>query len=46
VHCPEKAVFALVEHLAAAGADDVTVSAPAYVFRKANPLIERLHSRL
>lgn len=46
VHCPEKAVFALVEHLAAAGADDVTVSAPAYVFRKANPLIERLQSRL
>ncbi|MET3893316.1 ATP phosphoribosyltransferase [Bosea sp. OAE506] len=46
IHCPEKAVFALVEHLAAAGADDVTVSAPAYVFRKANPLIERLQSRL
>ena len=46
VHCPDKAVFSLVEHLAAAGADDVTVSAPAYVFRKANPLIERLQSRL
>ncbi|PTM38849.1 ATP phosphoribosyltransferase [Bosea sp. 124] len=46
IHCPEKAVFALVEHLARAGADDVTVSAPAYVFRKANPLIERLQARI
>lgn len=46
IHCPEKAVFALVEHLAQAGADDVTVSAPAYVFRKANPLIERLSARI
>jgi ATP phosphoribosyltransferase len=46
IHCPEKAVFGLVEHLARAGADDVTVSAPAYVFRKANPLIERLSARI
>jgi ATP phosphoribosyltransferase len=46
IHCPEKAVFALVDHLARAGADDVTVSAPAYVFRKANPLIERLTARI
>ena len=46
IHCPDKAVFALVDHLARAGADDITVSAPAYVFRKANPLIERLHARL
>lgn len=46
VHCPEKAVFALVEHLARAGADDVTVSAPAYVFRQRNPLIERLSARI
>jgi ATP phosphoribosyltransferase len=46
IHCPEKAVFPLVEHLAQAGADDITVSAPAYVFRKANPLIERLQARI
>lgn len=46
LHCPEKAVFALVEHLARSGADDITVSAPAYVFRKANPLIERLSARI
>lgn len=46
VHCPEKAVFALVGELAHAGADEITVSAPAYVFRKANPLIERLLKRL
>ncbi|HEV7259833.1 MAG TPA: ATP phosphoribosyltransferase [Bosea sp. (in: a-proteobacteria)] len=46
IHCPEKAVFSLVEHLAGAGADDITVSAPAYVFRKANPLIERLRARI
>lgn len=46
IHCPDKAVFSLVEHLARAGADDITVSAPAYVFRKANPLIERLQARI
>ena len=46
IHCPEKAVFPLVEHLAKAGADDITVNAPAYVFRKANPLIERLQARI
>lgn len=46
IHCPEKAVFALVGHLAKAGGDDITVSAPAYVFRKANPLIERLQARI
>lgn len=46
IHCPEKAVFALVDHLARAGADDITVSAPAYIFRKANPLIERLRARI
>lgn len=46
IHCPEKAVFTLVEHLARAGADDVTVSAPAYVFRRSNPLIERLSARI
>ncbi len=46
MHCPEKAVFGLVEHLSQAGADEITVSAPAYVFRKSNPLLERLFARL
>lgn len=46
LHCPEKAVFALVDALARAGADEITVGAPAYVFRKANPLIERLLARI
>ena len=46
IHCPEKAVFSLVDHLAKAGADDITVSAPAYVFRKANALIEKLQARI
>lgn len=46
VHCPAKAVFALVEHLTRAGADDVTVGTAAYVFRSANPLIERLLARI
>lgn len=46
IHCPEKAVFALVEQLAQAGADEITVGAPAYVFRKSNPLLERLFARI
>ncbi len=46
IHCPEKAVFALVEHLAGRGAGDIAVSAPAYVFRAANPLRERLFARI
>ena len=46
LHCPDKAVFALVEHLDGLGADDVTVSAPAYVFRRANRLLERLDARI
>ncbi len=46
LHCPDKAVFALVEHLDGLGADDVTVSAPAYVFRRANRLLERLNARI
>ena len=46
IHCPEKTVFALVDLLGEAGADDVTVSAPSYVFRKTNPLLERLTGRL
>lgn len=46
LHCPDKAVFALVDHLDGLGADDVTVSAPAYVFRRANRLLERLNARI
>lgn len=46
LHCPEKAVFALVESLERAGADDITVSAPAYVFRRSNRLLERLAARI
>ena len=46
IHCPEKAVFALVARLAQAGADDVTVSAPAYVFRRENSLLARLLTRI
>lgn len=46
LHCPEKAVFALVEELARLGADGITVSAPSYVFRNSNPLTERLFGRI
>ncbi|MFJ5369049.1 ATP phosphoribosyltransferase [Bosea sp. CER48] len=46
LHCPDKAVFALVEHLDGLGADDVTVSAPSYIFRRSNRLLERLNARL
>lgn len=45
-HCPQAKVFALVESLAAIGGDDVTVGAPAYVFRRANPLLDRLKARI
>lgn len=46
IHCPDKAVFTLVDLLGEAGADDVIVSAPSYLFRKTNPLLERLSGRL
>jgi ATP phosphoribosyltransferase len=46
LHCPDKAVFALVEELACKGADDITVAAPSYVFRRANRLLERLEARI
>ncbi len=46
LHCPEKSVFALVERLERAGADDIAVTAPAYVFRRSNRLLERLTSRI
>jgi len=46
LHCPDKAVFALVEQLDLLGANDVTVSAPTYVFRRSNRLLERLNARI
>ncbi len=46
LHCPDKAVFALVEELDRKGADDITVTAPTYVFRRANRLLERLDARI
>lgn len=46
IHCPADQVFALVEALAGHGADEITVSAPAYVFRRRNALNERLFSRI
>lgn len=46
LHCPDKVVFALVEELERKGADDITVTAPTYVFRRANRLLERLDARI
>lgn len=46
LHCPRKAVFPLVEELSKAGADDITVRTLDYVFRRSNPLIERLLARI
>lgn len=46
VHCPVKAVFAMVDDLNAAGATDVTVRTLDYVFRQDNPLLEKLLGRL
>jgi ATP phosphoribosyltransferase len=46
VHCPEKQVFALVGRLGEAGADEIVVGAPAYVFRRANSLSQKLFSRI
>ena len=46
LHCPRKAVFPLVEELGKAGADDITVRTLDYVFRRSNPLIERLLARI
>lgn len=46
IHCPSKAVFALVDDLTAAGATDVTVRSLDYVFRQDNPLLERLSKRI
>lgn len=46
LHCPRKAVFPLVEALTAAGADDISVRSLDYVFRRSNPLIERLLARI
>jgi ATP phosphoribosyltransferase len=46
LHCPTGDVFAVVEKLLSAGAEDVTVRALDYVFRPANPLTEKLFKRI
>jgi ATP phosphoribosyltransferase len=46
LHCPAGQVFQLVETLIGLGAQDVTVRAVDYVFRRTNPLAERLFGRL
>lgn len=46
IHCPAGKVGALSDRLIALGAGAVTVSALHYVFEAANPLYERLASRL
>lgn len=46
LHCPAEHVFALVDHLVAAGAEDVAVDTLDYLFRTRNPLSERLFARL
>lgn len=46
LHCPAAEVFALAGHLASLGADDITVRQLDYVFRRSNPLIDRLFARL
>lgn len=46
VHCPEAQGFALVEYLTASGAGDITMRRLDYVFRRGNPLAERLFARI
>ncbi len=46
LHCPAGRVFDLVDALMGLGAEDVTVRAVDYVFRRTNPLTERLFGRL
>jgi ATP phosphoribosyltransferase len=46
LHCPAAEVFGVVDVLLDAGARDVTVRTLDYVFRPANPLAERLFTRL
>jgi ATP phosphoribosyltransferase len=46
LHCPTGDVFAVVERLLSAGAQDVTVRTLDYVFRPANPLTEKLFKRI
>lgn len=46
LHCPQAAVFALVDALAGVGACDVTVRSLDYVFRADNPLLARLEARI
>ncbi|MFC0282840.1 ATP phosphoribosyltransferase [Camelimonas abortus] len=44
--CPAEQTFALAEALSAAGADHVSVRRVDYVFRRHNPLADRLFARL
>ncbi|HEX2726137.1 MAG TPA: ATP phosphoribosyltransferase [Beijerinckiaceae bacterium] len=46
LHCPAREVFTVVDALLGAGARDVTVRTLDYVFRRTNPLSERLFTRL
>jgi ATP phosphoribosyltransferase len=46
IHCPADQVFALADAVAKAGAADVTVRTLDYVFRQANPLVEKLTARI
>lgn len=46
IHCPARQVGALADALTQAGAQAVTVSTLAYVFKAENPLFERLSSRI
>lgn len=46
IHCPKGQVFALAKYLTANSAGDVTVRTLDYVFRTANPLAEKLFTRL
>lgn len=46
LHCPTANVFQLADHLAEAGAQDVTVRSLDYVFRQDNPMLDRLLARI
>lgn len=46
IHCPARNVGALADALTRAGAQAVTVSALAYVFRSENPVFDRLSARI
>jgi ATP phosphoribosyltransferase len=46
LQCPAKNIFVLTDHLLALGAQRIAVSQSAYIFRQANPLLERLEERI